>query len=192
MYTMRQLLISFLLVFITLGFAQAQDKSSPGRSGSAPAITIASSGDRVRFTAPNAVVQMHLQVYDNAGQLVFDVTSKGNVLDWTLQDSGGARLNPGAYLSVITVKSLSGKLSQRIGSVSVQDKQIELQRVEAMQMTAGQQQAVGPIEENDALTILKAGEPEATTVVAHDGTQGEINRSRGALSFRLGDFFSGK
>jgi hypothetical protein len=192
MYTTRQLLISFLLVFITLSLAQAQDKSSPGASGSAPAITVAGSADRVRFTSPNSVVQVHLQVYDNAGQLVFDVSSKGNVLDWTLQDSGGQRLNPGSYLSVVTVKSLSGKLSQRIGSVSVGEKQLELQRVEGGQMTLAQQQAIGPIEENGALTILQAGETEAATVVAHDGTQGEITRSRGALSFRLGDFFSGK
>jgi hypothetical protein len=86
---------------------------------------------------------MHLQVYDNSGQLLFDVTSKGNVLDWTMQDSSGGRLNPGSYLSVVTVKSLSGKLSQRVGSVSVQEKQIELEPLGATQMTSGQQQAVG-------------------------------------------------
>jgi hypothetical protein len=187
--SVRVLIVVSLITFCAVNDVNAQEVK-PIQSASA--ITVAASGDRVRFTAPSNVVQMHLQVYDNAGQLIFDVNSKGNVLDWTLQDSGGARLIPGSYLSVVTVKSLSGKISQRIGSVSVQEKQLELQRVEAAQMSPGQQLAVGPIEENGALTILQAGETEATTVIAHDGTQGEITRSRGALSFRLGDFFSGK
>ena len=66
----------------------------------APVITGTASAERLRFTAPNTVVQMHLQIYDNAGQLLFDVTSKGNVLDWTMPDSGGEHLVPGSYLCV--------------------------------------------------------------------------------------------
>jgi endosialidase-like protein len=177
-----------ILCLLSPALAQVAQPDNPGQA----TVTASATAERVRFTGPNTVVQMHVQVYDNAGQLVFDVSSKGNVLDWTLQDSGGARLLPGSYLSVVTVKTLSGKLSQRVGLVSIQEKQLELQRVDAAQLTAGQQQAVGPIEENSGLTILQAGEPEAATVVAHDGTQGEVTRSRGALSFRLGDFFSGK
>src|SRR6185436_9028264 len=71
-------------------------------------------------------------------------------------------------------------------------KRVELKAVEAANLMAAQQQAVGPIEDNGGLTILQDGETEAATVVAHDGTQGEVSRSSGALSFRLGDFFSGK
>jgi hypothetical protein len=191
MPSIKVLLMISLFTFCVVNHVNAQEMEVLP-SVAAPAITVVGSGDRVRITAPNSVVQMHLQVYDNAGQLVFDVSSKGNVLDWMLQDSGGERLISGSYLSLVTVKSLSGKLSQRIGSVSVHEKQLELQPVDAAQLTAGQQQAVGPIEENGALTILQAGETEAATVVAHDGTQGELSRSRGALSFRLGDFYSGK
>jgi hypothetical protein len=44
---------------------------------SAPTVTASATTDRVRFVAPGAVLQMHLQVYDNGGQLVFDVSSKG-------------------------------------------------------------------------------------------------------------------
>src|SRR5205814_4779649 len=32
---------------------------------------------------------------------------------------------------------------------------------------------------------------QTATVIAHDGTDGQIIRDRGALSFRIGDFFSG-
>src|SRR5437762_8492682 len=157
----------------------------------APVITGTALAERLRFTAPSTVVQMQLQIYADSGQLLFDVTSKGNVLDWTLQNGSGEHLVPGLYLCVVTVKTLSGKISQRIGSALVQQKQIELQRVDATQMTARQQQAVGPIEENGALTILKAGEAQATTVLANNGQEGQIIRDRGALSFRIGDFFSG-
>src|SRR5256714_9562765 len=168
--------ITFVLLMVLpfrVAFAQEEITKMSVLPGG-PVITGIASAERVRFTAPSSVVQMHLQVYDNAGQLVFDVSSKGNVLDWTLQDSGGARLNPGSYLSVVTVKSLSGKLSQRIGSVSVGDKQLELQRADATQMTVAQQQMVGPIEENGALTILKAEEGQAVTVVASDGKDAQI------------------
>src|SRR5207245_2772051 len=121
-----------------------------------------------------------------------DVNSEGNMLDWTLQDSAGARLGNGSYLAVVTVKSLSGKLSRRMGSVSVAEQQTELQPADGTQLTPAQQQAVGAIAEIAALTILKAGEGEAATVIAHNGTEGQMSRGRGALSFRLGDFFTGK
>ena len=190
MPTIRVLIMISLFTFGAVNGAIAQE-IKPIQSATAPVITGTASAERLRFTAPNTIVQMHLQIYTDSGQPLFDVTSKGNVLDWTLQDTGGEHLVPGSYLCVVTVKSLSGKLSQRIGSVLVQEKQVELQRVDATLLTTAQQQAVGPIEENGALTILKAGETEAATVVAHDGTQAEITRSRGALSFRVGDFFSG-
>src|SRR2546423_799745 len=119
------LLVCLFLVLSAGSLIVAQTVSSESRPTSATTIGSVT-GDRVRFTAPGTVVQMHLQVYDNGGQVIFDVSSKGNVLDWTLQDSGGEHLIPGSYLCVVTVKNLSGKLSQRIGSALVQQKQVEL------------------------------------------------------------------
>src|SRR4029077_4875726 len=72
----------------------------------APVITGTASAERLRFTAPSSVVQMQLQIYAESGQLLFDGTSKGNVLDWTLQERGSQHLFPGSYLCVVTVKSL--------------------------------------------------------------------------------------
>jgi hypothetical protein len=194
MFALRSLCASFFLILCLLSTARAQiarpaDVTLPAGQLNA-AVTASATAERMRFTAPSNVVRMQLQVISEGGQVVFDVSSKGNVLDWSLQDSSGQRLQ-GSYLTVVTVKSLSGRVSERIGSISVGEKRIELQRTDAMQMTAGQQQAVGPVEENSGLTVLTAGETEAATIVAHDGTQGQITRSRGALSFRLGDFFSG-
>src|SRR5439155_6178187 len=153
-------------------------------------VTASATAERVRFTAPSNVVRMQLQVFSESGQILFDVNSRGNVLDWSLQDSSGQRLQ-GSYLTVVTVKTLSGKLSERIGSVSVEEKQVKLRPGEMTGLTAAQQQAVGPIEEKATLTVLQGDEGQPVTVVAHDGKQAELTRSNGALSFRLGDFFSG-
>ncbi len=161
----------------------------PGQTGSV--VTASASAERVRFTAPSNVVRMQVQIISESGQIVFEVSSKGNVLDWSLQDSNGQRLQ-GSYLTVVTVKSLSGRLSEKIGSVSVTEKQVELTALEATGLTAAQQQTVGPIEEQAALTVLKADEQPAATVLANNGSDGQIIRDRGALSFRIGDFYSGK
>ena len=192
MFRIKLLITISLFAFCAVHSVTAQEVNKPAQIASVPVITGTASAERLRFTAPSTVVEMHLQIYSDSGQAIFDVSSKGNVLDWALQDSAGEHLSNGSYLCVVTVKNLSGRLSQRICSVSVAEKQIELQRVDSTRLTPAQQQAVGPVEENAALTILKAGEPQATTVVANDGQDGQIVRDHGALSFRIGDFFSGR
>ena len=188
MFNLRRLHFSYFLVLclVSVGFAQGDQKANP----TSATVTASATAERVRFTAPSNVVRMQLQVVSESGQILFEATSKGNVFDWSLQDSTGQRLQ-GPYLTVVTVKSLSGKLSERIGSVSVEQKQVELRPVDATQLPTAQQQVVGPIEENAALTILHEGEAEATTVLANNGSDGQIVRDRGALSFRIGNFFSG-
>ena len=194
MSTRRRLGASCLLILCLLSMALAQGEQ-PGNqartiSPTSSAVTASATAERVRFTAPSNVVRMQLQVISESGQILFDVSSKGNVLDWSLQDTSGQRLQ-GSYLAVVTVKSLSGRLSQRIGTVSVEKKQVELKAGNATGMAPAQQESVGPIEENATLTILKEDEGQAITVVANNGNDGQIVRDRGALSFRLGDFFSG-
>ena len=47
-----------------------------------PIVRVAATPDRIRFAAPNAVVQMRLEVYDAAGQKVLDTDQRGgNKLD---------------------------------------------------------------------------------------------------------------
>jgi hypothetical protein len=53
-------------------------------------------------------------------------------------------------------------------------------------------ESVGPVEEDSGLTILQEDEPHTSTITAHNGEEGQITRGKGALSFRLGDFYSGK
>ena len=195
MFTPRRLCASSFLILCLLARVLPQNEQLTGvgqkASQTNTTVTASATAERVRFTAPSNVMRMQLQVISETGQILFDVSSKGNVLDWSLQDSSGQRLQ-GSYLTVVTVKSISGRLSERFATVLVDEKQVELKAGDSTKLGSAQQLAVGPIEENATLTILKEGEGPAVTALANDGKDGQLIRDRGALSFRLGDFFSGK
>jgi hypothetical protein len=184
---------SLLLLILSPIAASAQNPTA--KTGDSPGATITASatGERVRFAASSSVVQIRLEVYNSTGRKLFDNEVRGgNVLDWHLQDGQAEPLADDSYLCVLTVKSLSGKLTQRIGSVTVDKATANVQPADVSQMTPQQSQAIGPMEENASLTVLKEDDNQTTTVIAHNGEDGQITRGRGALSFRIGDFFSGK
>jgi hypothetical protein len=194
---MLKTICSMLLLVCSLSAAAAQQEREGATStsavptSSAPLVTGGCRAEGVRFAAPGDVVQIRLQVYSEAGQVLFDAASEGNVLDWLVQDGAGTRLQTGSYLCVVTVKRLSGRVSQRIAELMVLEQQTELRTIEAAQLTVAQQREVGPVEGDAAIAILKESEGEAATVIAHNGEDGQITRGKGALSFRVGDFFRG-
>jgi Chaperone of endosialidase len=184
---------SLLLLVTCFTNAQAQSDIAKSVNADSLSVTASASGERLRFTAPSSVVQIRLEVYNSIGKKLFDIEVRsGNVLDWHLQDGQAEPLADGSYLCVITVKSLSGKLTQRIGSVTVEKNSASVQPVDTSQISALQSQAIGPVEENASVIVLKQDDNQTTTVIAHNGEDGQITRGRGALSFRIGDFFSGK
>jgi len=184
----------------------AQEASVKSSRASAPTVTVTASPEFVRFTAPGNTTAMRVEVYSDEGERLFDSAEHaGNVFDWPLHDARADRLGDGSYLCVVTVKNLSGKVNQKLGIFVVHEKQLVVQAIGPSQLTprqsealsqslaaSDQAQAVGSLEDASALTLVSEGEPDAVTTMAHDGTNAEIGRSRGALSFRLGDFFSGK
>src|SRR5215510_2377959 len=116
------LMTSFLLILSIMKSTVAQDSESHTAQHSAVTVTSSAFGGRVRFTAPSSVVQIRLEIYNPAGRKLFDYEVRGgNVLDWHLQDGQAEPLADDSYLCVVTVKSLSGKLTQRIGSVTVEN-----------------------------------------------------------------------
>src|SRR5205814_181658 len=133
---------------ITIGGAMAQeDKVSARNAGTDLAVTAMATAERLRFSAPNAVVQLRLEVYDESGHKVFDTEQRGgSVLDWPLQGGDGERLADGKYVCVVTVKSLSGHLSQKLGQVTLAAQQASIDAIAAAQLNALQVQSVGPIE----------------------------------------------
>src|SRR5262249_20046365 len=173
--------------------ARGQNEAPTIDKVASEAITASASGEHLRFTAPSSVVQIRLEVYDSGGKKLVDNEVRGaNVLDWHLQDGQPEPLADDSYLCVITVKSLSGRLTQRIGSVRIEKMSARVQGVDRSVITSQQTQAIGPVEENASMTVVSGEGPETTTVIAHNGEDGQITRGKGALSFRIGDFFKGK
>jgi hypothetical protein len=182
-------MLSFLFSLLLFSTVLAQQLNSP----STVVVTTTAAAGHVRFAAPSSVVQIRVEVYDAAGVKVFDNEVRGgNVLDWHLQDGQAQHISDGSYVCVVTVKSSSGRINQKLGTTTVLNAVASVEPTDGARMTRQQSEAVGPIEENAALTVLKEGETQTPTVIAHNGTDGQVVRGRGALSFRLGDFYSGK
>lgn len=190
MPTGKHIIFAFLFVLALFATAAAQDGSSVLFRTPSLTITAAASSERVRIAAPSSIVQMHLEVYAAGGEKLFDQEIRGgNVFDWHLQDGQGQRLAPGRYVCVVTAKAVSGKITQKIGTVSVEEKSVSVQP--AASLSAPQTQIIGPVEDNSSWTIPTEEGPQTPTVIAHDGTDGQMIRGRGALTFRIGNFFTG-
>ena len=189
MKTFKRIILALILLVPMLSTAAAQsgvDRMTQGTS----TVTAGANSGRVRITAPASVVQMHVEVYAASGEKLLDNEIRGgNVFDWHLQDGQGQHLSVGDYVCVVTVKNIAGRITQKIGAVRMGEKDVSVQP--AAQLSSQQSQAIGPVEENSSWTVLKENENQTTTVIAHDGSDGQVTRGRGALSFRLGDFFSG-
>jgi len=194
MSTFKRLIGSSLFVFVFASLALAQESRAlvdNTAKPEGPLVTATAGADRIRFSSPGSVVQLRLEIYNEAGQKLFDTELRGNVLDWHLQDGSGQRLQPGSYACVLTIKSLSGRLSQRVGLMAVNGEGASVAPAEPAQLSQAQQQTIGPVESDGAFTVRSQNEAESLTVVAHDGADGQVARTKGALSFRLGDFLGG-
>src|SRR6266568_1166420 len=148
MSSRKQILWTFFFGLAVFGTAIAQENSSSTAQRSSSTITAATSGERVRITAPSSIVQMRVEVFAASGEKLFDQEIRGgNVFDWHLQDGQAERLPAGEYFCVVTVKNIAGRITQKIGVVKVGEKDVALGPAEIAQLSPKQAQAVGPIEE---------------------------------------------
>ncbi len=175
----------------TAGLGQSLG-STPQVPQSAATVTAASSGDGLRFSAPGNITHIRLEVFSSSGERVFDSGNRdGNVFDWRWQDEKASAFSADSYLCVVTVQSLSGKTTRKLANVSFANQQASLQPVEVTQLTLVQAQALSATETDTPLTIIGGQQSIAASVLAHDGNDGQVTRTRGAFTFRVGDFFSG-
>ena len=189
MSTVREIIFALMVVCALSAIATAQVS---GSQKSSLTITASATDERVRITAPSSIVQMHVEVYAASGEKLFDQEIRsGNVFDWHLQDGQAQRLAPGTYVCVVTAKSVSGKITQKIGTVTVEGKSVSVRPGSSQQFSVQQVQTIGPVEDNSSWTIPTEDGPQTPTMIAHDGTDGQMIRGRGALTFRIGNFFSG-
>lgn len=194
----RRLLSVFASVAMLAGGALAQDGaslSSQRQAARVPVVTASASASGVRFVAPGETRRMRLEVYSAVGERLFDSEFRqGGILDWDGQGLQGE----GSYLCVVTVEDLQGKLSRKLSSVSSQGGRVSTGREDEETLKSAYAQALSAAGlargDADAATptaiVTKSKEP-SLTVAAHDGQDGQVTATTGALTFRTGNVFAG-
>ena len=190
--TCLALVVALLTVYCfspTLGQEVRKDGAEKAQSVTASVIS-----DGVRISAPSSVSQLRLEIYDGAGQkLHYTEQSGGNLLDWHFQGNAGERVADGTYLLVVTSKNPGGQLTQKLGLVTVSGQTATIRPAAVSELSPQQAQVVGPIEgEAESVAVVPAENALPVTVLAHTGDEAQVTRSRGAFTFRLGDFFGGR
>jgi hypothetical protein len=197
----RLLLITLsLILFVNNTLAQTEKSVESQPSSPSPAVTAAVKGGQVRFASSGQVLQIRLEIYSGAGELAFDSgLRQGSALDWKVADASAA-MSDGSYLAVVTVRDFHNRLGQKLGAISLQAGQITLSRVGAEGLTAAQAQTLSARRQsqkieaagnNEPLTIMRGGKERSAVVAAHDGHNGQVTSTSGALTLSTGDFFSG-
>ena len=128
-------------------------------------------------TLPERLDQQSLFLYNSD-------FAAASVRDWVLDDKSGQRLPDGTYLCVITIRDLSGKMSTKQGSVMLQSGQPSFKLSEG--------ESVDVVEQDKLLARVSDPPDTALALIGHDGKDSQVVSTRGALTFRFGDFFSGK
>ncbi len=198
----RLLIITLSLILFT-GSALAQNEKPVEAQATtqAPAVTASADGTAVRFAASGQVLQVRLEVFSAAGELVFDSGLRaGSVIDWKAADATKP-VADGSYLTVVTVRDFNNKFGQRLGTMNVQAGQLTLGIATKAELNAAQSQTLNARRKsqkieaegnNESLTVLRQGKERSTVVAAHDGETGQLTSTSGALTLRTGDFFAGK
>ena len=195
----RVTVIAILVLLAITTNIYAQDPA-PTQPASVSSVTGSVAADGiVRMMAQGEALQIRMEIYTATGELVSDSGLRnGNIIDWKQTDAQQA-MPDGAYLVVVTVKDFKGILKQRMATLSLQAGQLELQNEKQNELTSGQVQSMESrsqgkkISVNDgdnAVSILREGKERAVVVTAHDGTDGQVSSTSGALTFRTGDVFA--
>lgn len=202
--SVKQILLVTLSLMLLAGTAPAQETDSRTKQASQSsslAVTAAvSASDTIRVASPASVLATKLEIYTTAGVLVFDSgLRQGNVIDWKVADSPA--VTDGSYLLVTTTKDLQGNYSQKLGNLSLQSGQLVLkaQRHDGLNATqtdalkkSSLSQKIDDAGTDDALTILRDGKERSLVISAHDGRDGQVTSTSGALTLRTGDILTGK
>ena len=187
--------ILILLAITTNIYAQDRAATQPVSVSSVTG-SVAADGT-VRMMAHGESLQVRMEIYAATGELVSDSGLRnGNIIDWKLTDAQ-QEMPDGTYLVVVTVKDFKGNLNQRMTALLLQAGQLQLQKqndVTTAQMQSIESSRGGKkISLNDsdnAVSILREGKERAVVVTAHDGTDGQVSSTTGALTFRTGNVFA--
>src|SRR6185369_12645460 len=98
-------ILLMILLAVPATLAQETQRAVAANQALAQDVTIIIQQQQVRFAAQRVVEQMHLQVTDQAGEVVFDSGPSGvQEINWPLQYLSGAPLKSGLYAYTLTIK----------------------------------------------------------------------------------------
>src|SRR5436853_6529707 len=183
-----------LLALLALGLtvrgqdASTETQDAPTRAtarATGQAVTISVTDHGVRFAALGSFGHMRLEVFNADGTSLYNSDfGAATVRDWTLNDKDAQLLPDGTYLCVITIRDLSGRMSTKQGSVVLQGGQPSLKLPDS--------ESVDVVQPDKLLARVTEAPDNALTLISNDGDNGQVVNTRGALTFRFGDFFSRK
>ena len=181
------LLKAFSILILTHGLAQAQTGSRDlANSRSSRVLVAAHSGqNNLRFTALGIARAIRLEVFNQAGDRVFDSGQRdGSILDWRIGEESESMLPNGLYGCLITVSELDGKQSQHRGAFWFEGRSIRMGTGLRRPADSADAQETG-----DAVSLLQEEELPVIQML-HDGTVGRIVTGRGGLSFSTGNLLA--
>lgn len=195
----RVTVIAILVLVLFTTNIQAQNPSA-AHPGSASSVTASVTVEgTVRAMAHGEILQIRMEIYSPSGDLVSDSgLRQGSIIDWKRTDATQP-MTDGSYLVVITIKDFKGNLTQRMAALSLQASQLQLNPHKRDEVTTAQTQViesrrqgkkVGVNEGDDSVSILREGKERAVVVTGHDGTDGQVTSTSGALTLRTGSTFS--
>jgi hypothetical protein len=189
MSVIRRILSISTSALLLAGPVMAQD-AAVKRAESGPAVAAASTAAGVRFVAPGEARRVRLEVYGADGSRLFDSGFRaGGIYEWD-----GQGLADGSYLCILTAEDIQGGRSRKLSSVTVEGGRAALGKEgeEQLKSSFAQALAAAGIKPEEAEAAAHAKQLGASTLTAHDGTDGQVTSTAGALTFRTGDLFSGQ
>ena len=177
--------ISILVLLFFTANIQAQNPAATQPSSVSSVTGSVTPEGIVRMMAHGEALQIRMEIYSAAGELVSDSgLRQGNIVDWKQSDATQP-MTDGSYLVVVTVKDFKGNLTQRTAALSLQAGQLNLQKrdetntAQAQVIQSRQTQKTKMAEGDDAISILREGKERSVVVTAHDGTDGQVSSTSG-------------
>ncbi len=118
MKTIKRFIAMILCISLCMPLAQAQPAMDKRQDAQTPN-TIAQDAliiiqqEEVRFTSQRAVEEMRLQIFDQAGQLVYDSGAvTGPELTWVLRQANGEAVKSGLYAYTLSIKEAGAEIAR--------------------------------------------------------------------------------
>jgi hypothetical protein len=185
MKTLKHFFAMLLCILFWLPLAQAQtapDKLQEAQATNTIAqdMLIIIQQEKIRFTAQKAVQELQLQIFDPAGQLVYDSGAvTGPELTWSLQQANGETVKSGLYAYTLSIKEVGAETARvRRGHFIVDRAKERDGQTDRLWVTSRNDSGVGTeltVARNEGVTIAGTSAPsERKSVKDGDKAQSEV------------------